>query len=138
MGMFDYVRCETPLPDGFAGELQSKDFDCRMTEIVIRADGRLEIEDWEHESVPKAERPFPDAEPGSIKALCGMWRRANRRWRDLNFHGDFNFYGSEGRHGTPEYVWHEYIARFTDGRLAYIRDVAERPTPLPLSSAGKR
>jgi hypothetical protein len=33
MGMFDYVRCGVPLPDGFEGELQSKDFDCAMSTI---------------------------------------------------------------------------------------------------------
>ncbi|MCW2364825.1 hypothetical protein M2341_000272 [Sphingobium sp. B7D2B] len=25
--MFDYVRCEVQLPDGFVGEFQTKDFD---------------------------------------------------------------------------------------------------------------
>jgi len=41
MGMFDYVRSEIPLPNGFTGDLQTKDFDCIMTTILIRADGRL-------------------------------------------------------------------------------------------------
>jgi hypothetical protein len=25
MGMFDWIRCKVPLPDGFTGELQTKD-----------------------------------------------------------------------------------------------------------------
>ncbi len=123
MGMFDHVRCELPLPDGFTGELQSKDFDCAMTEVVIGRDGRLRIEVFEHESVPKTERPYPDAEKGSIWALCGAIRKVNRRWLDLDYHGDFNFYGSEGTAGTPEYRWHEYVARFTDGALTSIRQI---------------
>jgi len=47
--MFDRVRCEIPLPDGFAGEMQTKDFDCVLSTLLIRADGRLMIEecDWE-------------------------------------------------------------------------------------------
>jgi hypothetical protein len=124
MGMFDYVQSEIPLPDGFEGELQSKDFDCEMTTLVIRSNGRLEVERFEYEEVPPAERKHPD--PNDPMHFVGMLRRVNRRWEDLNFHGDFNFYGSNERYGKPDYRWHEYIARFTDGKLVRI-DVMEQP-----------
>lgn len=54
MGMFDYVRCKAPLPDGFEGGLQTKDFDCELAMVEIREDGTLWIERFEHETVPAA------------------------------------------------------------------------------------
>ncbi len=46
MGMFDYVRCEYPLPvvEG-ANELsyQTKDLECTLFTYVIRKDGRVYI-----------------------------------------------------------------------------------------------
>lgn len=121
MGMFDYVICEVPLPDGWEpDELQSKDFDCTMTKVRISAEGRLEIERYESYDVPKAERPYPNAEPGSFEEICGIWGKRNRHWEDLNFHGDFNFYG-----GGFKNDWHEYLARFTEGQLVRIRPLHE-------------
>lgn len=120
MGMFDYVRCESPLPDGFTGELQTKDFDCEMSTVLIRADGTMAIERFECETVPKAERSFPDAPDDDFCAIVGSQRRINMRWEELPFHGIMNFYGNEGRYGEPGYKWHEYDAKFTDGRLVEI------------------
>lgn len=140
MGMFDYVVCEAPLPDGWKpGELQSKDFDCSMTTVRISAEGRLLIERYESYTVPKEDRPYPDAEEGSLEEICGIWGKRNRRWEDLNFHGDFNFYGDEPigervltktASGTSYYQqdrrWHEYTARFTEGRLVRITGGTEQ------------
>ncbi|SKC08479.1 hypothetical protein [Sphingopyxis flava] len=100
MGMFDVLRCEIPLPDGFTGEMQTKDFDCTLATLLIRADGRLMIEECDWEDVPLDERPKPDF------PFVGSCRAINKRWRDLDFHGDFRFYGSAGD------KWHEYAARF--------------------------
>lgn len=49
MGMFDYVRCEVPLPDGYEGELQTKDFDCQMQQCVITMIGRLTVDGVDRE-----------------------------------------------------------------------------------------
>jgi hypothetical protein len=113
MGMFDYVRCEVLLPDAFEGGCQTKDFDCEMCRIEIRADGSLWIERFDREVVPKAERPHPDAE--GMLGLMGMLRRVNVRWELIDFHGVMNFYGDDKAGG-----WHEYNAKFTDGRLVSI------------------
>lgn len=141
MGMFDYVKCEPLLPDGWNAndsyvELQTKDFDCAMTTVKITADGQLMIQDFEYEVVPKDERPYPN-EDGAL-GLAGSLRRVNERWRVLDFHGVMEFYGSE-RLGTRHWVvsaaraeggfwqpderWHEYQAKFTDGRLVGITQV---------------
>jgi hypothetical protein len=134
MGMFDYVKVGVPLPDGWVpGELQSKDFDCTMTTVEITPEGRLRIEDFEYEEVPKAERRYPDATSG-WKAIAGSIRKTNRRWRDLNYHGVFEFYGDE-RIAPPknppyyeadEHKWHSYNAKFTDGQLVEIVLVPEQ------------
>ncbi len=45
MSMFDYVRCEVPLPDDWnARNLQTKDFDCDMVTYTITKDGRLMLD----------------------------------------------------------------------------------------------
>jgi hypothetical protein len=123
--MFDYVRCEVPLPDGFTGELQTKDLGCDMVTHVIRADGRLVIERIDTtELVPKAERPYPDAPDGSIMALAGSMRNIKSQ-HVPDFHGWLRFYGSEGWHVKGTWKWHEYRAKFTDGQLVKIEQVTE-------------
>lgn len=122
MGMFDYIRCELPLPDGWQPPhpLQTKDFDCDMVCHVINSDGRLMLQriDSVHE-VPKAERPYPNADDDDILSICG-----SLRWEtslhDANFHGFVNFYGHDENKN-----WHEYNAKFTDGQLVGIEFVPE-------------
>lgn len=122
MGMFDYVKVDPKhgLPDI---EYQSKDFDCDMTVIRITADGTLEIERSETETVPKAERPHPNE--AGILGMRGMWRRVNQRWERIPLHGMFNFYGNSGRNFDGD--WYEYDAKFTDGVLVEITGGAETP-----------
>jgi len=144
MGMFDYIACELPLPDGWQpSELQTKDFDCEMVVHRISKDGRLMLDRGYHESVPLLERPYWKAEWGDseeaqkehiIDALCGSVRRVPK-YEDSNFHGIVNFYGLEttgyepderyGARGRPVYKSHEYNAKFTDGRLVEIVLVPE-------------
>lgn len=114
MGMFDYVRCDVPLPDNWKpDELQTKDFDCEMVTHIISADGRLLLDRGYYEDVPLAERPYPDAEPDDWRSLCGILRRV-QKYEDANFHGLVNFYG--GDQGD----WHHYNAKFTNGQLIEI------------------
>ena len=119
MGMYDQVYCDVPLPDGFTGEMQTKDFDCALDTLLIRADGRLMIQECDWKEVPLDERPDPRL------PFIGSRRAINKRWRDLDFHGDFRFYGSEGAGGA----WHEYIARFTYGTLEAIDVVPKDSCP---------
>lgn len=130
MGMFDYVEID-PVHGLPVIEYQTKDFDCDMTTIRITANGRLEIERGDYENVPKAERPYPDAD--GIMGMAGSIRKINRHWDDLNLHGVFNFYGHERINPAAnppyfepdEHIWHEYNAKFTDGALVSIeRDEA--------------
>lgn len=106
MGLFDYVQSEVPLPDGYTGELQTKSFDCLLTTVLIRVDGRLLTKDKEAEMVPVSERPFPN-DPG--KHFIGSMRLTKESWRDLDFHGDFEFHGyesgSDKRLHRPVHSW---------------------------------
>jgi hypothetical protein len=94
MGLFDYILCDVPLPDGFTGELQTKGLGCYLLTHVITKDGRLLLEqvdriDYELET-----------------------RTTSRR--DANFHGTLRFYGGDTRE------WHEYNATFVHGQLVSI------------------
>ena len=132
MGMFDYVRSEMPLPDGYEGELQTKHFDDPyMVTHVISKDGRLmQAVIVRTEIVPKAERPYPEAPDGSALAWCGS-QRTIVEMRDADYHGMFYFGGLEtighepderyGPRGKPIYKYHDYVAKFTDGQLVDIR-----------------
>ncbi len=132
MGMFDYIRCERPLPDGWeiapdAVVLQTKDFDCEMVVHVITAGGRLMLERVDStEIVPPAERPYPNDD--GILGLAGSLRR-HTSLHDANFHGWVHFYALETvgyehderwPRGKPIYKSHDYRAKFTDGQLVEI------------------
>jgi hypothetical protein len=106
MGLFDYILCEVPLPDGFTGELQTKDLGCYLLTHVITKDGRLLLEhvdriDYELET-----------------------RTTSRR--DANFHGMLRFYGRTLRtrrardREDDTWEWHEYNAKFVHGQLVSI------------------
>ena len=99
--MFDYVKCEVPLPDGWdAGDLQTKHFGCDLDLYTITRDGRL------------TRRYLSDflAVP-EMDIEC-----------DIIFHGIFRFYGTD-----KEKKRHEYAAKFTDGQLVKIETVEDHP-----------
>lgn len=95
--MFDEIRCDVPLPDGYAAKgvwFQSKSFpDCCMRRYTITLEGRL----------------------------------MDSLGNDLEPEGYLTFYTSDsnnqdaGNNGTRQ--WHEYRARFRDGQLQYIERV---------------
>jgi hypothetical protein len=144
MGMFDYIRCEVPLPDGWQpDELQSKDFDCEMVTHYISKEGRMMLDCGHNEEVPLMERRGWKAEWGdseeaqkehALEAIMGCIRRIPK-YVDSNYHGVVNFYGSETVGYEPEQpgdtfrrairVFHDYEAKFTDGQLVGIELVRD-------------
>lgn len=111
MGMFDYVRVEPPLPDGWeASLLQTKDFDCELVTHIITAEGRMMLD------------------------TAGFWN-GEPNYKDANFHGFVSLIGIEtvghepddryGPNGRPIYKSHDYLAKFTDGQLVEITLVPE-------------
>ncbi len=127
MGMFDYLRCDVPLPDGRIepGPVwQTKDSPCEMGLVVISADGRLLYQEAHYESVPEEQRPYygkPEwnGERSGIWRACGSMNRVIDRVYDADYHGDVRFY----RCGNDTSDWEEYSARFTDGQLSRISKV---------------
>lgn len=123
MGMFDYLRCEVPLPDGWTGDLQTKDFDCDQTTHVITADGRLLLDRGGAVEVPLAERTYPDESNPSC--IIGSMRWVPKL-EDANYDGIVHFGGLEvesyrdGDRYRPIYKHHDYVAKFTDGQLVGI------------------
>lgn len=119
MGMFDYVECEYPLPDGYTpkkniyGEnaFQTKDFERIMTTLKITAEGRLEIFLYDYVQVGEYDPGWTDGE------LVPRFERTNKRWVEYTDHageyftGAFNFYSS---------LEHDYRAYFHDGQLQKI------------------
>jgi hypothetical protein len=126
MGMFDYVRCDAPLPDGFKprGLFQTKDFDDpAMVTHIITAEGRLLLDNGHSEVVPLVERPMWNAEWGDSReaeeahpweAIAGCLRHIPKL-EDANYHGVLNFYA-----GCDDKEWREYNAKFTDWQLVAI------------------
>lgn len=109
MGLFDDIEVLWPLPDGYKHTMfQTKDLECCMGRYRINADGTLDKAEWE--PVPEPERPYPDM------PFIGSVRRSGV-WTKISFHGILNFYNYD-KDETPD--WHEYEAKFTDGKVVEI------------------
>jgi hypothetical protein len=130
MGMFDYIRCEAPLPvPGFDGrEFQTKDTPAQYCErYCIRADGTLWYEDCDYE-----DRSDPNAE--GLAALFGSMTPVNPRWEQVtDFTGEICFYGFKsertGGRGRDCGGWIEFSAYFIDGRMQSLVCTANRDDP---------
>jgi len=123
MGMFDEIRCEVPLPDDFEGDLlfRTKDFERVLATHAIKEDG-LYLDDGHYETVPKAERPNPDAEEGTLEDLKGSLRWVPNLVHHHEAHGIVNFYGDDAAGKR-----HEYEAKFMDGQLIGIKVRGDSP-----------
>lgn len=99
MGLFDYVKCEYPLPDGEDGsclEFQTKDFDDPyMNHYCIRDDGTLWLEG--------EQIPFH----GDLEFYTSNVNGSSPR-------------GCLTRNNEPATFWN-YVARFTEGKVTSIK-----------------
>ena len=98
MGMFDWVRCDMPLPDGKGNPevepFQTKDFGCELSHFRITAEGRLVCDKSDFIASDDAPSPIP----------------SRYKWCE-DFHGRLRFYTSDSN-GRG---WREYSAKFTEG-----------------------
>jgi hypothetical protein len=143
--MFDWLRVEVDLPDGYRPEaregdpapFQTKSLDCELVTHTITADGRLILERITGcEIAPKEERPFPDAPDTDPRSLFGSMRTETVREEDTQFAGEIEFVGLEviGHEPAdwhpggqrPLFREHRYRAVFEAGRLQRIEVVAVR------------
>ena len=96
MGMFDTLKCEYPLPDKIVQKdsFQTKSLDCLLNNYTISKRGKLILQPYNKTSVNKI---------------------------TVDFHGDLQFYTSRGSWEENNYERFEYIARFTEGNLQWIK-----------------
>ena len=120
MGMFDYIRCEMPLPADPAPPaitwFQTKDVPTNQLYLekwTITKDGEL----IKH-GVSCEDRGDKNAEAGSLERIMGCMTPVPVPDDDksIPFHGDISFYHYDNN--TKE--WWDYVARFTDGRCTKI------------------
>ena len=152
MGMFDNIRIEASLPDPEYQNrtFQTKSLDCSLSDYTITRDGCLVLRQVEFEATPEEEQPYygtEEWERGGIFRLAGMMREKSAQDVTLDdFHGDIVFYDTvnapddalfainfgegttsifeaDGRTTPIEPVVVYYKARFTDGRLQWIRRI---------------
>lgn len=97
MGMFDTIHCEVPLPVAEHQSLafQTKNLECLLDTYTITGDGRL------------------------VRHARRGWREETDHDVEWPLHGDIRFYTSKDKE------WIEYVARFTHGRVEWIRPLAE-------------
>lgn len=123
MGMFDYIKCEYPVPDTEVQHhsFQTKDFNNLMDTYTISNEGRLIYHKTKTVEVPKEERPYwgkPEWDEDGLFSLIGSQRNIPVADIDMDFHGILNFYTYIGDvNSDSDYVWYEYNAKFTEGQL---------------------
>lgn len=117
MGMFTWVEPDNAVLPPEYRELkdwQTKDvIECALETLVISATGQL-IHVWhEYETVEDA------------STFSGFYLRPTTEHRDiLDYHGDMRFYTTTtGDRSSPDYAFIELVARFTEGKLQWIRPV---------------
>jgi len=117
MGMFDDLKCNAPLPDDRldpGSPCQTKSLFRSMVEFTITVQGRLVYhrrhyeQDGEYKG--RSRLPFPQYKCVATEDI------------DMIYHGDVLFYGSREQEPLANYV-----ARFTDGQLQWIRPLEALP-----------
>ncbi|MEK6792244.1 MAG: hypothetical protein AABX95_00325 [Nanoarchaeota archaeon] len=94
MGMFDYLKCEFKLPKGNEN-IQNEEFQTKDFECML-----------DLYTITK-DKKLKCKSKGKIKTLP--------------YHGDIRFYTSTGNHMDKTHKWYEFNARFSYGRLDYIK-----------------
>ena len=94
---------------------QTKSLECILTEVYITKDGRLKIDKWVYEDVPKQERPYPKDK--GLMGWVGSIRRTGERIEFVTDVEIVNFY--DDINGT----WMEFDAHFKEGKLINIERI---------------
>ena len=94
MGMFDYLKCEFKLPKGNE-DVQNEEFQTKDFECLLDL------------YIITKDRKLKCKSVGKTKVIP--------------YHGDIRFYTSTGNYEDKTHKWHEFIARFSYGKLDYIK-----------------
>ena len=161
--MFDSIRVEAALPDPAYQDrtFQTKSLDCTLSDYTITRDGNLVVRQVELEAIPSEELPdYGTAawERGGVARFAGRMRTKSVQLVTLDdFHGDIVFYDiikapdvvndainlrkkttstfEEGVTSMPlEPISVYYKARFTDGKLQWIRSISAQEADTTVGS----
>lgn len=128
MGMFDNLRVLCPLPDcprePATMDFQTKSFDCTMDDVILTEGFELRHDEWECESVPKEERPYP-TEDGPLGIVGSLRRKVLVSDVKLDFSGVVFFYDSLPNPALPhgrEYVHYFALVDRGDVKIILRRD----------------
>lgn len=113
MGMFDYLRCQYPLPVEGANalEFQTKDTDAQYLDLYeLREDGTLWHEAYDLRTEDDESAPL------------GIYQyRDNPRWEQEPITGEIRFYTSRGNG-----AWIEFSAYFAEGKMRELHVIADK------------
>jgi hypothetical protein len=112
VGMFDYLRCELPMPDGrkvSKDSFQTKSLWCGMDRFTITRQGRLIYHRCRYE--PGADREIKQG------IMVAQYNRVAMEDIDMDYHGDLAIHGT-----TADDKSLHYAVRFTRGTVEWIRD----------------
>jgi hypothetical protein len=125
MGLFDRIELPAGLSlPGFDGDPSTIEWQTKsigrplMRQFRLTEDGRLLQEETHSETVPEEERPYYGTDKWDELAFCGSIRTVHDGWTERRYHGIVEF------HASLDEGFARYEAKFTDGRLAAIRDVS--------------
>lgn len=122
MGMFDYVRCDYPLPVEGANALQyqTKDTPAQYLDNYVITDlGQLF-----HEAYDIEDRSDQNAE--GLKRFRGCMTRVNKRLEPIELTGEIRFYSSFDKNWSG---WIEFSAYFVAGVLKELHLIENRAAP---------
>lgn len=127
MGMYDHLAVKGGIPGCPCDGFQTKDTDPQyLCNHYIDTDGVLVLDLYGHtESVPKEERPDPDAKEGSLVSLFGSIRRVPGYRRMTEYSGSICFCQFEN-YGQDNQVWWEFKCIWVKGRPVALERYAEK------------
>ena len=125
--MFDEVTCDYALPDAFEARgvlFQTKELGNSLDRYTITSDGRLIAHRVPYEEVPEEERPYygtPEWSTSSLRQFFGSMRAVPVGDEGIMFHGDVRLYKGFATVDDAPVDIREYIVRFTNGRVEWVR-----------------
>ena len=128
MGMFDWVKCEYPIPEledvNFEKEFQTKSLENGMDHYRIDSEGQLWRRFVQYEETPEEERPFYGTDKWPSLSFVGAMREieGSEKWEAWPYHGAVDIYTSIKDDDSRDWVniaflfssgkVHSYIIKF--------------------------
>jgi len=115
MSLFDYLKCEYPLPDP---EVQNEDFQTKNMDAPfcewykIDKEGNLLYEEYDIE-----DKSDPNAE--GAKRVRGIMTRVNKRWKKTDLTDTIHFYA------IKDDKWYSYDVIIVNGKITKLEKASD-------------